>query len=94
MIRIAAAHPNLLPENVLVEEGGNYSQNPVIQDIMAFSHVLLKHEFFYAKLPVEEAFSHALLKHEFFNASPQDPQLSHIKKETKREIMGYYVTSH
>ena len=33
MIRIVAAHPNLLPENVLVEEGGNYSQNPVIQDI-------------------------------------------------------------
>ena len=56
MTRIAAAHPNLLPENVLVEEGGNYSQNPVIQDIMAFPHVLLKHEFFDAKLPVEEAF--------------------------------------
>ena len=35
--------------------------------------------------------------HEFFNASPQHPQISHIqhiKKKTKREIMGYYVTSH
>ena len=70
MTRIAAAHLNLLPENVLVEEGGYHSTNPVIQDIMTFSHVLLKHEFFYAKLPVEEAFSHALLKHEFFYASP------------------------
>ena len=33
--------------------------------------------------------------HEFFNASPQNPQISHeqhIKRKTKRETMGYYVT--
>ena len=33
--------------------------------------------------------------HEFFNASPQNPRISRkqcIKKKTKREIMGYYVT--
>ena len=31
---------NLLPDNVLVEKGGYHSPNSVIQDIMAFSHVL------------------------------------------------------
>jgi len=33
MKRVVPAYPNLLPENVLVEEGGNYSQNSMIQDI-------------------------------------------------------------
>ena len=92
MTRIAAAHPNLLPENVLVEEGGYHSPNPVIQDIMASSHVLLKHEFLDVKLPVEEAFSHALLKHEFFDASPSivpRQVINNIQKKKTREGVGY-----
>ena len=95
MIRIAAAHPNLLPENVLVEEGGNYSQNPVIQDIMAFSHVLLKHEFFLCQATSGRGFFSCTAKTWVFWRltihCPQTSHKQHTKEENKRGS-GVYVS--
>ena len=76
MIRIAAANPNLLPENVLVEEGGNYSQNPVMQDI----------SYQWKRLFLMQC------QHEFFDASPSiipRQAINNIQKKKTRERVGY-----
>ena len=80
---------NLLPENVLVEKGGYYSPNSVIQDIMAFSHVLLNMSFLCQATSGRGFFSISM---EFFDASPfiVPRQVSNsIKKKKTREGVGY-----
>ena len=75
MIRVVPA-----PENVLVEEGGNYSQNSMIQDISyQWKRLFLMH-----------------CHHEFFDASPsivsrQVPDSFKRRKQKKktREGEGY-----
>jgi len=76
MIRVVPAHPNLLPENVLVEEGSNYSQNSMIQDISyQWKRLFLMH-----------------CQHEFFDASPSivpRQSINNIQKKKTRERVGY-----
>merc|ERR1711867_363478 len=85
---------NLLPDNVLVEKGGYHSPNSVIQDIMAFSHVLLNMSFFMPKLPVEEAFSPSLWSFltPHHPSSPDKCQTARKKKnderKTKKKLKG------
>ena len=75
---------NLLPDNVLVEEGGFESPNPVIQDIMAFSHVLPNMSFL-CQLQLEEAFSPSLWSFltPHHPSSPDKCQTA-LKEENKR----------
>ena len=79
MIRFVPAYPNLLPENVLVEEGGNYSQNPMIQDISyQWKRLFLMH-----------------CQHEFFDASSSSvprQSINNIQKKKTKERVGYMST--
>ena len=80
---------NLLPENVLVEKGGYYSPNSVIQDIMAFSHVLLNMSFLCQATSGRGFFSISM---EFFDASPSivpRQVINNIQKKKTREGVGY-----
>ena len=83
---------NLLPENVLVEKGGYYSPNSVIQDIMAFSHVLLKHEFFMPSYQWKRLFLH--FYGVFWRLTIHRPQTSHKQhtKEENKRGSGVYVS--
>ena len=66
------------PENVLVEEGGNYSQNSMIQDISyRWKRLFLMH-----------------CHHEFFNASPfifPKKAINNIQKKKTKKKSGVYV---
>ena len=83
---------NLLPDNVLVEKGDYYSPNSVIQDIMAFSHVLLNMSFLCGSYQWKRLFLH--LYGVFWRLTIHRPQTSlkqHKKEENKRGS-GVYVS--
>merc|ERR1711867_392360 len=83
---------NLLPDNVLVEKGGYHSPNSVIQDIMAFSHVLLNMSFLCPSYQRKRLFLHPYGV--FLRLTIHCPQTSlkqHKKEENKRGS-GVYVS--